>query len=114
VQLFNAGITVSVAAGNNADDASGYSPARAANAITVAGSTIADYHVTLSNYGAPVTVYGPGIFYLLLPSCEDHLIPFTGQDVISAWNDGGTMNMNGTSMVYHSLGKLRNNEFECL
>jgi subtilisin family serine protease len=114
VQLFNAGITVCVAAGNDAADASEYSPARAADAITVAASTIADDHASFSNYGAPVAVYGPGIFYLPSPSCEYHLISFTGQDIISTWNDGSTNSISGTSMVYHSLGKLRNNEFECL
>jgi subtilisin family serine protease len=63
--MFNNGITVAVAAGNNHADASAYSPAHAADAITVAASTIADAYATFSKYGSPVDVFAPGIFNLL-------------------------------------------------
>jgi subtilisin family serine protease len=59
------GITVVVAAGNDNQDASFYSPARAPYAITVASSSISDSFSSFSNYGFPIDVIAPGIFCLL-------------------------------------------------
>jgi len=70
-----------VAAGNDDKDASNYSPARVEQAITVAASTIDDTKADFSNWGAPVNVWAAGL------------------NVTSAWNDGKTKTINGTSMA---------------
>lgn len=56
----NAGVTVVVAAGNDNADASSYSPARVANAITVGSSTNTDARSSFSNYGSVVDIFAPG------------------------------------------------------
>jgi Subtilase family/Peptidase inhibitor I9 len=58
--LANAGVPVSVAAGNNGTNACSFSPAGAVQALTVAASTIADAHAMGSNYGTCVDLYAPG------------------------------------------------------
>lgn len=55
-----AGITYSLAAGNESADAGGGSPARVEEAITVASSTDADEQSDFSNYGSVVDIYAPG------------------------------------------------------
>ena len=54
------GIVFAVAAGNDARDACGYSPAGAASAITVGSTTSSDRVSSFSNYGSCVDVYAPG------------------------------------------------------
>jgi subtilisin family serine protease len=54
------GVTVVVAAGNDARDACLDSPARAPNAITVANSTSTDARATTSNFGNCVDLFAPG------------------------------------------------------
>ena len=54
------GTTVVVAAGNDNADASGFSPARCNNVITVASVTSASARSSFSNYGAKIDVSGPG------------------------------------------------------
>jgi aqualysin 1 len=54
------GIVMCVAAGNSAADASNYSPARVAEAITVGASTSADGFASYSNYGSIVDILAPG------------------------------------------------------
>jgi subtilisin family serine protease len=60
----NAGITYVVSAGNSGADACGFSPARAAGAITVGATDGADRRVVdatwSSNYGACVDIWAPG------------------------------------------------------
>jgi hypothetical protein len=51
------GVTFGVAAGNSGDDASGYSPARVDEAITVAASDKRDAQASFSNYGSVVDLY---------------------------------------------------------
>ena len=80
-KLYNSGVTVVVAAGNNNRDASNFSPARSEQAITVAASTIDDTKATFSNFGAPVDIWAAGLH------------------ITSTWNDGGIKNINGTSMA---------------
>ena len=78
---YEAGITVVVAAGNSNSYASSYSPASAANAITVASSTSADNKSSFSNYGGLVDIWAPG------------------SSITSAWYDGSTRTISGTSMA---------------
>ena len=79
----NAGVTYVVAAGNNATDACTYSPASAAQALTVAASDTRDRRASFSNVGSCVDLFAPGV------------------NVTSAWvgSDGATKTMSGTSMA---------------
>jgi len=56
----DAGVSYVVAAGNSSADACSYSPASAANAITVGATTSADGQSSFSNFGACLDVYAPG------------------------------------------------------
>ncbi|MFC7844783.1 S8 family peptidase [Streptomyces sp. NPDC057382] len=78
-----AGVTFGVAAGNESSDAGQGSPARVAEALTVASSTKDDQQSDFSNFGSVVDIYAPG------------------SDITSAWNDsdGGTKTISGTSMA---------------
>ncbi|MGH1539379.1 MAG: S8 family serine peptidase [Arenicella sp.] len=55
-----AGVTFVVSAGNNAQSACNFSPARVGNAITVAGSTRNDQRYSTSNFGSCVDIFAPG------------------------------------------------------
>ncbi|TLW91283.1 S8 family peptidase [Saccharomonospora piscinae] len=77
----DAGITFGVAAGNESSDASGSSPARVEEAITVAASDQNDAEATFSNYGDVVDLYAPGV------------------NITSAWHDGSENTISGTSMA---------------
>lgn len=59
-ELVAAGLTVVVAAGNEAADACDSSPARAAAALTVGASTDQDRAATFSNVGPCVDLFAPG------------------------------------------------------
>ena len=76
-----AGVTYAIASGNSNADACGFSPARVPEAITVNASTDADARASFSNYGTCTDIYAPG------------------QDITSAWLDGGTNTISGTSMA---------------
>jgi len=54
------GVVVVVAAGNSNSDACGFSPAFAANAITVGSTTSTDARSSFSNYGSCVEIWAPG------------------------------------------------------
>lgn len=54
------GVAVTVAAGNENQDACNVSPAGAAEAMTVAASTITDNKASFSNYGSCVDIWAPG------------------------------------------------------
>ena len=81
--MFNAGVAVIVAAGNNNADASGYSPARAARAYTVGATTDTDARASFSNYGDRVDMFAPG------------------SRITSAWigSNTATRTVSGTSMA---------------
>ncbi len=76
------GVSVSVAAGNETADACTKSPARVAEAITVAASDINDVMASFSNGGTCVDLFAPGV------------------NVLSAWmgSDTATNTISGTSM----------------
>lgn len=77
------GVSFVVAAGNETTDACTKSPARAADAITVASSTSSDSRSSFSNYGSCVDVFAPG------------------SSITSAWHtsNSATNTINGTSMA---------------
>lgn len=58
--LIQAGVTVTVAAGNTPKDACDVSPARVSAAITVGASNIQDTRASFSNWGNCVDLYAPG------------------------------------------------------
>ncbi|KAI1977741.1 Secreted subtilisin-like serine protease sub9 [Ophidiomyces ophidiicola] len=77
----NAGIFLSVAAGNDNQDAVGTSPASARGVCAVAASTEADEKASFSNFGEIVSIYAPG------------------DKIISAAPGGGSKVLSGTSMA---------------
>ncbi|QIW94761.1 hypothetical protein AMS68_000279 [Peltaster fructicola] len=56
-----AGLHFAVAAGNDNADSCKYSPAAAANAVTVGASTLADERAYFSNYGTCNDIFAPGL-----------------------------------------------------
>jgi subtilisin family serine protease len=78
-----AGVTYAIAAGNSNADASGFSPARVGEAITVGSSTSTDGRSSFSNYGSVVDIFAPGT------------------SITSAWHTGDTASntISGTSMA---------------
>jgi hypothetical protein len=78
-----AGVTYVVAAGNDNNDATLYSPARVSEAITVGASTINDFRASFSNFGPGVDLFAPG------------------DGITSAWigSDTATVTISGTSMA---------------
>merc|ERR1712060_486845 len=79
----NAGVVVSVAAGNSNADACGFSPAYVPSAITVGSTTSTDARSSFSCYGTCVDIWAPG------------------SSVVSAshLSDTGTRSLSGTSMA---------------
>ncbi|MFF5634196.1 S8 family serine peptidase [Streptomyces sp. NPDC012825] len=77
------GITYAVAAGNDGANASNYSPARVAEAITVGATTNTDARASYSNYGSVLDLFAPG------------------SSITSSWNtgDSATNTISGTSMA---------------
>lgn len=59
--LVNSGRVVVVAAGNDANDACRWSPARESTAITVGATDDRDREASFSNYGECVDLYAPGV-----------------------------------------------------
>ena len=77
------GVTTVVAAGNEASDACGASPARVRDAVTVGASTAADAAASFSNYGTCLDLFAPG------------------HQITSAWHTSSTATrtISGTSMA---------------
>jgi aqualysin 1 len=77
--LIAAGVTTVVAAGNNTGDASLRTPARVAEAITVAATDQNDNQSPNSNFGSVVDIYAPGVEIVSAHSTSDTAIaPRTG------------------------------------
>jgi hypothetical protein len=78
-----AGVVFAVAAGNDNSNACNYSPARAANAITVGSTTNTDARSSFSNYGTCLDIFAPG------------------SSITSAWHTSSTATntISGTSMA---------------
>jgi aqualysin 1 len=77
------GVTFAVIAGNATDNACNYSPARAAQAITVGATTSTDARAGFSNVGACVDIFAPG------------------ENILSAWatSNTATQTLSGTSQA---------------
>ncbi|CZR55531.1 probable alkaline protease (oryzin) [Phialocephala subalpina] len=84
------GVTVVVAAGNDDDDASNYSPASESTAITVGAIDSNDNRASFSNYGSIVDVFGPGV------------------NILSSWigSTTATNTISGTSMATPHIAGL--------
>nr|ABL74285.1 cuticle-degrading serine protease [Drechslerella coelobrocha] len=81
--IFNKGITIVVAAGNENQDAKNVSPASAPNAITVGAIDSNNKRASFSNWGTGIDVFAPGV------------------GVLSSWGtgDSATNTISGTSMA---------------
>ena len=77
------GVTYCIAAGNSSANASGYSPARVTEAVTVGATDITDAFAYFSNFGSVVDISAPGV------------------DITSDWNTSNTATntISGTSMA---------------
>jgi len=85
--LWNSGVFVAVAAGNDNVDACTASPASATGAFTAASSTKTDAKSSFSNWGSCVEAYAPG------------------SAIVSDFLAGTTMSLSGTSMASpHAAG----------
>lgn len=85
--LSNSGVFLAVAAGNSNADACSFSPASAANVLTVAASSRTDARATFSNFGPCVEIYAPGVA------------------ITSDWIGSSTRTIDGTSMASpHAAG----------
>lgn len=80
-EITKAGLFLAVAAGNDADDSAGYSPASEESACTVGATDKTDKLATYSNTGSLVDVLAPGTA------------------ITSAWLNGKTNTISGTSMA---------------
>ncbi|MFI1829518.1 S8 family peptidase [Streptomyces sp. NPDC020412] len=76
------GVTYSIAAGNSSAPASGYSPARVGEAITVGATTRTDARATYSNYGPVVDIFAPG------------------SDITAGWNTSDTATFTGSGTSF--------------
>jgi subtilisin family serine protease len=81
-KLVEAGIVVSVAAGNQGTDACTRSPAREPSVLTVAASNSSDSRPSWSNYGTCVDVFAPG---------ENILSTMHTSDTATGWKSGTSM-----------------------
>jgi subtilisin family serine protease len=75
------GVTYAIASGNSTANACGFSPASVAEAITVNASTASDARASFSNFGNCTNIFAPG------------------NGITSAWLNGGTNTISGTSMA---------------
>ncbi|NEY31310.1 S8 family serine peptidase [Streptomyces sp. PRKS01-65] len=77
------GVTYAVAAGNSNANASSFSPARVAEAITVGATTSTDARASYSNYGSVLDIFAPG------------------SSITAGWHTGDTATntISGTSMA---------------
>jgi cerevisin len=85
-----AGIHFAVAAGNDNADSCNYSPAAAANAVTVGASTLLDERAYFSNYGKCNDIFAPGL------------------NILSTWigSEHATNTISGTSMASPHIAGL--------
>ena len=87
--LYEAGIVISVSAGNSNGDACSWSPAGIPEAITVGASDVNDASAPFTNWGTCVDVFAPGV------------------TVLSTYRNNSTAVLSGTSMSSpHVVGAI--------
>jgi subtilisin family serine protease len=86
----NAGAFIAVAAGNDGEDAAGFSPSSAPSACTVGATDKNDVRADFSNFGADLDIFAPGV------------------DITSAWigSTTATNTIDGTSMACPHIAGL--------
>lgn len=77
----SSGVTYTLAAGGSASDASNFSPARVAEALTIGASTPDDCMASHTNYGAVVDMFAPG------------------HEIVGPWPGGGSQTLSGSSFA---------------
>jgi subtilisin family serine protease len=92
------GIVMCLAAGNETDDASSYSPARVVEAITVGATTSTDGFAYYSNYGSVVDILAPGSS---ITSCG---ITSTTSSSVKSGTSMATPHVCGVSALYLEAG----------
>ena len=87
------GIIVVVAAGNDGDDVSTFTPAHVAGAITVGAYDVYDRFAYFSNYGPGVDILAPGVDILSTGLAEGKLAPalMSGTSMASAHVSGAAL-----------------------
>jgi subtilisin family serine protease len=85
-----AGITVVVAAGNNAADACNFSPANATAAITVGATNSGDQQADFSNFGSCVDLMAPGDAIMSASSSDDTSLQYGSGTSMAAPYVAGT------------------------
>ncbi|MCA9971690.1 MAG: S8 family serine peptidase [Anaerolineales bacterium] len=89
-QVYNAGVTVVVAAGNSNANASNFTPASCNNVVTVASTDRTGDRASYSNYGSVVEVSAPG----------GETFPTMTNGVLSTLNSGSTTPQNDNYVYY--------------
>ncbi|KAI1660873.1 oryzin precursor [Daldinia decipiens] len=82
------GLFIAVAAGNDDEDAAGFTPADEPSVCTVGATERNDSRTSFSNYGDPIDVFAPG------------------EDIISTYNNGSTAILSGTSQASPHIAGL--------
>lgn len=96
--LINAGVVVAVAAGNDANPADWYVPARFQNVITV--SSISDTDGKCGGMGPSSSFGDPDDSFSSYSNYGPIVdIAAPGSDILSTWNDGTFKSISGTSMA---------------
>jgi subtilisin family serine protease len=88
------GVVYTIAAGNSASDACGYTPARTPNALTVGVSAQEDQRAPYSNYGSCVDIFAPG---------HQIVSDYMSSDTATAMLSGSSMSapmVAGTAAIY--------------
>lgn len=74
--VVSAGVTVTVAAGNNGLDACQYSPASAHDAITAGATNSLDTRPDFSNWGTCVDIFAPGVNVVTTAAASDSAVAY--------------------------------------
>ncbi|KAG6887158.1 hypothetical protein C0995_000832 [Termitomyces sp. Mi166 len=94
-----------VAAGNDAEDASLYSPCRAQNAITVAASDILDRKRASSNYGLAVFMFAPGSDIVSTSIENEHSAPYVA-GIVASFQPHANMSIEDVKLALHKTSLI--------
>ncbi|KAG6859701.1 hypothetical protein C0995_005349, partial [Termitomyces sp. Mi166 len=104
-KLADYGIPVVVAAGNDAKDASLYSPARAQNAITIAASDILDRQTAYSNFGLSVFMFAPGSDIVSTSIENEHSAAYVA-GIVASFQRHGKLSIDEMKFVLHNASLI--------